>query len=240
MDTDYRIGCSGYYYPNWKNKFYPTGMQPKDWLKYYSSVFNTVELNGTFYRIPKLSDLKKYALVTGDDFKFSVKMSRYISHVIRLKESKQLIADFQNTILEGLEKKLNYFLFQLPPSFSYNEENLEKIILNIPHVPENIIEFRHISWWNKEVERIFTKAKISFCNIDYPGLKTNFIHTSDVFYLRLHGNPDLFKSSYSRSELENFYKKIPEDTRHHSIYFNNTYYDAGYKNALELMEIIKK
>ncbi|MGZ4079190.1 MAG: DUF72 domain-containing protein, partial [Bacteroidia bacterium] len=60
----YYIGCSGYYYPYWKNKFYPEGLQPKNWLNYYSTVFNTVELNGTFYRTPKLSDLKKYAEVT--------------------------------------------------------------------------------------------------------------------------------------------------------------------------------
>src|SRR6195952_2566570 len=103
MQKHYYIGCSGYYYPYWKNKFYPQGLQPKNWLEYYSSVFNSVELNGTFYRTPKLSDLKKYAANTPDDFKFSVKMSKYISHIIKLKESKQQIMDFQQLITEGLE-----------------------------------------------------------------------------------------------------------------------------------------
>ena len=145
MPKKYHIGCSGYYYPYWKNKFYPEGLQPKNWLEYYSSVFNTVELNGTFYRMPKLSDLKKYARVTPGNFKFSVKMSRYITHIIKLKESKQPIADFQKLVVEGLENKLNCFLFQLPPSFHYNEENLERIITNIPHKPENVVELRHIS-----------------------------------------------------------------------------------------------
>ena len=71
MDKSYHIGCSGYYYPYWKNKFYSKGLQPKKWLEYYSSVFNTVELNGTFYRIPKLTDLQKYESITPPDFKFS-------------------------------------------------------------------------------------------------------------------------------------------------------------------------
>ena len=133
MAKNYLIGCSGYYYAYWKNRFYPQGMKPANWLNYYSSVFNSVELNGTFYRTPKLADLKKYASVTEDDFRFSVKMSKYITHVLKLKESKQQVSDFQSLIEEGLEKKLSYFLFQLPPSFHYNEENLARIIDNVPH-----------------------------------------------------------------------------------------------------------
>ncbi len=100
----YYIGCSGYYYPGWKNLFYPTGLQTKNWLEYYSSVFNTVELNSSFYHVPKLSNLKKYAQETQDNFKFSVKTSRYITHILKLKDSKHLINDFQNLILEGLIK----------------------------------------------------------------------------------------------------------------------------------------
>lgn len=236
---DYRIGCSGYYYPYWKNRFYPAGMQPKNWLEFYSTVFNTVELNGTFYRTPKLSDLKKYATVTHDDFKFSVKMSKYISHIVKLKESSTQITEFQNLIREGLGNKLNYFLFQLPPSFHYNEENLERILSQIPHKSENVIELRHISWWNSEVEKEFKKAKLTFCNVDYPKLDSYFIYTSDVFYLRLHGNPELFKSSYETKELKKFVKQFPANCSHYNVYFNNTYYEAGYKNALEIKEFLK-
>ncbi|MES2763755.1 MAG: DUF72 domain-containing protein [Bacteroidota bacterium] len=237
MKKNYLIGCSGYYYPNWKNKFYPPGLKPANWLNYYSTVFNSVELNGTFYRTPKLADLKKYANVTEDDFRFSVKMSKYITHVLKLKESKQSINDFQSLIEEGLEKKLEHFLFQLPPSFHYNEENLEKILENIPHKKHNVIELRHISWWNKDVEKAFVKAGLTFCNVDFPGLDSYFINTSDVFYMRFHGNPELFKSSYEVDELNRFYKKFPKEAKHYSVYFNNTYYEAGYTNALQLMTI---
>ncbi len=233
------IGCSGYYYSNWKNKFYPQGLQPKNWLEYYSSVFNTVELNGTFYRTPKLTDLKKYANVTKDDFSFSVKMSKYITHIIKMKDAKANINEFQDLILNGLDKKLACFLFQFPPSFHYTEENLSRILQNVPHNPENVIEFRHISWWNEDIEKIFKKANLTFCNVDYPDLKSHIITTSNLFYFRFHGTPELFKSAYSVEELTHFYKLFPKTDMRKYIYFNNTYYEAGFTNAKQMMELTK-
>lgn len=231
----YQVGCSGYYYPQWKNKFYPAGLQPKNWLTHYSSVFNTVELNGTFYRIPTLNSLQKAAEVTPEDFTFSVKMNRSITHIQRLKE-KQTILDFQELILKGLGKKLSHFLFQMPPSFHFNEQNLGKVIDHIPHRSQNAIEFRHPSWWNEETEQALKDAELTFYNVDFPGLKTYFIHTAD-FYLRLHGNPELFISPYNSEQLKTYYQQIPGEVKSCSVYFNNTMYEAGYKNALEFMEI---
>jgi len=238
--SKFRIGCSGYYYTAWKNKFYPPGLQPKNWLAYYSTVFNTVELNGTFYRTPKLADLTKYAHSAVNDFRFAVKMNKYITHVLKLKEAKEHIHDFQDLITDGLGHKCSHFLFQLPPSFHYSEENLERILNNVPHQSSNVVELRHISWWNKEVEQAFKQAGLTFCNVDFPGMDTSFIHTSSHFYLRLHGNPELFKSSYSLESLEDFKKKFPVGADCYNVYFNNTYYEAGYSNALQLMDIIGK
>jgi uncharacterized protein YecE (DUF72 family) len=235
----YRIGCSGYYYPQWKNKLYPKGVPPKNWLAYYSSVFNTVELNGTFYRTPKLADLKKYATVTGDDFTFSVKMSRFITHIQRIKE-KQPVIEFQDLILQGLERKLEHFLFQLPPSFHFNEENLQRIIDHIPHDPRNVVELRHISWWNEQVKQAFKDTGITFCNVDFPGLESYFMHTSSEFYLRLHGNPKLFVTPYTAEKLEHFCSLMPDKARTRTIYFNNTVTEAGFQNALQLMNIVNK
>jgi len=240
MKNDLRVGCSGYYYSYWKNRFYPEGLQPKNWLEYYSTVFNTVELNGTFYRKPQLSSLKKYAAQTPDDFLFAVKMNKAVTHIQKLKDSRELITEFQDLIRNGLENKLAHFLFQLPPSFHYSEENLERILENIPHHPENVVELRHISWWNKNVETAFKKAGLTFCNVDFPGLKTHFIHTSDYFYMRFHGSPELFKSSYSAEELTGFIDQFQESAERKSIYFNNTYYEAGYTNARELVSLLNR
>lgn len=231
------IGCSGYYYPAWKNKFYPAGLQPKGWLEYYSTVFNTVELNGTFYRVPRLSSLQKYNDATPSDFRFSVKMNKQITHILKLKESASLIEEFQSLIREGLGEKCIHFLFQLPPSFQYSEENLALVLNNIPHHPENVIEFRHASWWNEDVRQKLAAADLTFCNVDFPGLETFFMQTTNKFYLRLHGNPVLFKSSYETADLHKFYEGIPEGTVGNCIYFNNTYYEAGYENAMMLQKI---
>lgn len=234
------IGCSGYYYPAWKNKFYPTGLQPKNWLEHYSTVFNTVELNGTFYRTPKLSDLKKYHDVTPPDFRFSVKMSKQITHILKLWESQSLVTEFQSLIREGLGEKCIHFLFQLPPSFQYSDENLELVLNTIPHHPENVVEFRHASWWNDDVKLKLIAAEITFCNVDFPGLETSFMHTTNVFYLRLHGNPVLFKSSYETTELQKFSERIPKSSSESFIYFNNTYYEAGYENAMQMQKIVDR
>jgi uncharacterized protein YecE (DUF72 family) len=233
------IGCSGYYYPQWKNTFYPAGLPSSHWLSYYSSVFNSVELNGTFYRIPKLSDLEKNAHLTPEGFKFTVKVNRYITHVMKLRDTSSSIMDFIHLIENGLAEKLDKFLFQLPPSFKYTTENLDLIVQNIPHSSKNVIEFRDASWWNPQVENAFKKHSLTFCNISHPSLPKSFIQTSNHFYLRLHGVPILFKSPYTNVQLNYYAQYIPSDCSSYNIYFNNTYYDAAYKNALDLMKILK-
>jgi uncharacterized protein YecE (DUF72 family) len=229
------IGCSGYYYPGWKGKFYPKELKPKEWLGYYSSVFNTVELNGTFYRLPKLADLKKYYTLTGEKFRFSVKMNRYITHISKLKDCKEQIAEFHTLVQDGLQDKLCCILYQMPPSFTYTAQHLDTLIESVPAGKYHVVELRHQSWWNDEVYKAFRQAGITFCNIDFPGLETPLVATIDFFYLRLHGNPDLFKSSYSPQALKKFRQQIPAAAKQVNIYFNNTYYEAGYTNALQMM-----
>ncbi len=240
MKPELRIGCSGYYYSYWKERFYPKGLQPKAWLSYYGSVFNTVELNGTFYRIPKATDLQRYAAATEPTFRFAVKMHRSVTHLRKLADCQEIIRDFNDLIHSTIGEKLSHILFQLPPSFAYSEENLERVLKAVPHHPENVVEFRHPSWWNSQTETALREAQITFCNVDFPGLQTYFIHTTPFFYFRLHGNPELFKSSYSEETLRAFVSQFPPDAQTHSIYFNNTYYEAGYTNARQLIDILNE
>ncbi|MES2628514.1 MAG: DUF72 domain-containing protein [Bacteroidota bacterium] len=237
--TSFHIGCSGYYYGYWKDRFYPKGMKPAQWLEYYSSVFDTVELNAPFYRIPQKKALQRYAQQTPDAFKFAVKMNKGITHLARMKDVQERVLEFQDILTDGLGSKLSFCLFQLPGSFRYSEENLERILENVPHFPHNVVEFRHESWWNPKVYEALRSANITFCNVDYPGLNTPFQLTSSFSYLRLHGSPELFKSAYSTEQLSDFLTRIPAGAEGHSIYCNNTYYEAGYQNAAELVELSK-
>lgn len=237
MDAQYYIGCSGFYYSAWRKHFYPSDIKPKEWLHYYNTIFNTVELNSTFYKLPKLADLQKYYAATDGAFCFSVKMSKYVSHIKRLKDCAQEISDFHALIEEGLHDKLACVLYQMPPSFHYNEENIERI-LNIPSSPSNVIEFRHASWWNEDIYATLRKHNITMCNVDFPHMPVPMADTSNNFYMRMHGNPILFKSEYSMDDLIALAEAIPAHTVNNYIYFNNTYFDAGYTNAAQLKQVL--
>lgn len=230
------IGCSGYYYSSWRKIFY-NDAPPSKWLAEYSKIFNSVELNGTFYKVPSVESLKRQAAQTPDDFKFCAKANRYVTHIHRLKNSRKEILSFQNLLKKGLGKKLEKILFQLPPSLHYSAENLENINKNIPDSELNAIEFRHISWWNDQVFKFFKKHEYVFCNVDFPGLQPPFVNTGRSFYLRLHGVPLLFRSAYSISRLKEIAGQFPENCETYCIYFNNTDQGNACKDALELRKI---
>lgn len=239
MNRNLHIGCSGFYYSTWKGKFYPEGLPSSKWLEYYSSVFNSVELNSTFYRQPQLSALKRYASVTPGGFLFAVKMSRYLTHIRRLTHCADEVAEFQDHVYNGLGDRLGAFLFQLPATFRYCAENLEHVLANVPAGPQNVVEFRHASWWNHDTREALERQNITFCNVDYPGLEVPFLMSTDVFYFRAHGNPVLFKSRYAVSDLTRFAMNIPATrTAEEFIYFNNTWFDGGYSNALEMKQVL--
>jgi uncharacterized protein YecE (DUF72 family) len=231
------IGTSGYSYPYWKNRFYPEKLAASKWLAYYATQFNTVELNSSFYRFPTVKNLQKSASVTPDDFKFTVKAHKIITHTLRLRDAKEKIKEFTDIIYEGLQDKLACILYQLPPSYSYTEERMQDVIDCLGNDIHNVVEFRHMSWWTKEVFDTLKKNKISFCSVSYPNLPEDNIATTNLFYKRMHGVPQLFKSSYSETELTTLADSIPK-TGEIFIYFNNTTYEAGYENALLLNRLI--
>lgn len=231
------IGCSGYSYPSWKGDFYPADVPASRQLEYYSSVFNTVELNYTFYRFPTAKALEKAAKKVPDDFRFSVKMNRIVTHTLRMKDASDKIAEFNDIIVNSLGEKLACTLFQLPPSYSFSEERLEDVLKNIPPHPHNVVEFRHISWWDKKVIAALKKNHLTFCSVSFPKLPEENVHSGKVFYKRMHGVPDLFQSSYSQEQLAALANDIPVATEAF-IYFNNTTFDAAYNNAKTLKKLL--
>jgi uncharacterized protein YecE (DUF72 family) len=126
----------------------------------------------------------------------------------------------------------------MPPTFRYSEENLEKVIDNIPNHGNNVIEFRHASWWNKKVTNVLHDAGIVFCNVDFPGLDSYVVDTHERFYMRFHGNPQLFVSSYSDDDIRRYADQVPVDCQDAYFYFNNTTFDAAYTNARQLMNTV--
>lgn len=232
------IGCSGFVYPDWKGKFYPAELARSKWLAYYSTKFNTVELNGTFYRFPEVKNLKAFSAAVPEDFRFSVKVNRIITHTLKMKNAGEKIEEFMKVAEEGLENKLGCVLFQMPPSFKYSEENLENILRYVPLKPSMVIEFRDPSWWNDHVFEALEKNKLTFCNNDFPGMPDHIVQTKEFFYRRFHGRPLLYKSEYSLPQLKKATKETPSGTRERYFYFNNTWYLNAIANAMSLREML--
>lgn len=231
------IGTSGYSYPYWKNRFYPEKLATAKQLEYYDTQFNTVELNYTFYRFPTLKSLQKATMAVSDGFLFSLKANKIITHTMRMKDVKEKITEFMDIVYEGLGDKLGCVLFQLPPSYSFSEERLNDILNNVEHHARNVIEFRHITWWREDVYKALSAAGLTFCSVSFPGLPEDNIITSEIFYKRMHGVPELFKSSYNDIVLESLADVMAID-KTSFVYFNNTMFEAGYSNALMLKQFL--
>ncbi|MDB5134058.1 MAG: hypothetical protein JWP37_661 [Mucilaginibacter sp.] len=236
----WHIGCSGFHYKDWKIKFYPEGLPQKKWFDYYCEHFDTLELNVTFYRFPQLSFLQNWYQKSPEQFRFSVKAPKAITHFKQFHNSVDMITSFYDTINNGLQDKLGPILFQLPPRFSYDEERLERIIKNLNPSFNNVVEFRHVSWWREDVYKALARHRITFCGMSHPTLPDDVVRNTTSVYYRFHGVPDLYRSPYSKD----FLQKVIDTVKHNGntkecwFYFNNDYDANGVQNAKEMIEMI--
>jgi uncharacterized protein YecE (DUF72 family) len=232
------VGCSGFSYKDWRPIFYPTGLGPAKWLKYYSGHFNTMESNVTFYRTPQPKTFQKWFSDTPDDFYFSVKAPRTITHFKRMVGVKERLTAFYDLIQNSFQHKLGAILFQFPPGYSYTKERLDNILEQLDHSFDNVVEFRHISWWQDEVWAAFREKGITFCSISHPTLPDQVIHTADTIYFRFHGVPHLYKSSYTHEYLDNIITQIQQfnTVRTVYLYFNNTIAGTAIENVRYVKE----
>lgn len=231
------IGCSGFNYHEWKGNFYPKEVKIKDWLTYYSTRFNSVELNGTFYRFPVVRNLQRFYQHTPADFAFSAKVHRIITHHMRLKNAKDKVSEYMSILEEGLQEKLHCVLFQLPGSFKFSDENLERVLETIPAKPGYVVEFRDSSWWREEVFKALRRNSITFCNVSFPGLSEERHFTSKFVYMRFHGVPILFQSPYTKKDLERMKQSVPSGAKSCYVYFNNTAAGNAHRNATTFKKI---
>lgn len=236
---EWRIGCSGFYYREWKEIFYPTGLPQKDWFKFYCENFNTIEINATFYKMPTEKSLGKWYNDSPEDFLFTLKAPRLITHYKQLKNCTDDLNRFVEISNNAIKEKLACILFQFPPLFSYTEERLELLVNLLQKIPQPVVEFRHASWWDDHIYQQLTKAGIVFSGQDHPkNLPTELIANLQTVYYRFHGNPVLYKSKYSIDVLQQFIARIPPTSKQVFVYFNNTWGSSAIQNAKELKELL--
>jgi uncharacterized protein YecE (DUF72 family) len=234
---EFFIGCSGFHYKHWKGKFYPRDLPERKWFEYYCMHFSSLELNVTFYRFPELSTLQRWYLNSPENFNFSVKVPRIITHYKKFHDTETLIRDFYQVVDEGLKEKLGCVLFQMPPSFIFSRERLDKIIASLDPSFRNVVEFRHRSWWQKEVYDLLEKHHISFCGMSHPDFPADLIRNTVFLYYRMHGIRQTYSSGYSEAELKALASELKKlkHTNEVYIYFNNDVQGFAISNAQSLI-----
>jgi uncharacterized protein YecE (DUF72 family) len=234
------IGTSGWYYPHWFNKFYPNSLSQEKLLPYFAQKFNTVELNNTFYHLPKESTVKGWCKKVPPDFIFAVKASRFITHIKRLANLGDSLRVFLNRVYL-LKQKLGPILFQLPPSMKKDCKRLAGFLKKLPEKGKNVIEFRHQSWLDEEIFSILKNFNIAHCIISMPNFPMVVRPTADFVYIRMHGGTVLYGSNYSQKELKQcakWIKKFLRDGLDAYVYFNNDAYGYAVRNALTLKKML--
>jgi len=234
------VGCSAFNNTYWKGIFYPENLARNKWFDFYASQFGTYELNGTFYKPPTVKSLKTWYAKVPDDFIFSVKAPKLITHFKKFNDCQTEIDDFYTVCREGLAEKLGCILFQLPPSFDFSPEKLELILDSLHPEFNNVVEFRNQSWWRDEVFEAFRLHNITFCNVSFPNLPNELIATSAIGYIRLHGVPKLFYSGYDSSFLDELQNQILKQQKWQKVflYFNNTAGIEGILNAIAMQKLV--
>lgn len=237
----WHIGCSGFHYKEWKETFYPKGVPQRKWFEYYSTHFDTLELNVTFYRFPQVAFLENWYQKSPGHFSFSVKAPRLITHYKKFNDTRQQLDDFYGTIREGLKEKLGPVLFQFPPQVKYEEALLQKVIGQLDNTFTNVLEFRDASWWRQDVYSLLAKHKIVFCGQSYPGLPDEAIINTPITYYRFHGVPKLYYSEYPTTFLDSIGQEIQDQpsVKTAYLYFNNTAALAAIHNATYLVNKLK-
>jgi len=229
------VGCSGWFYWNWKDRFYPPGMTTKQWFQHYAGQFDTVELNAPFYSWPTVATVQTWVGQAQDrSFVYTVKVCELITHIKQFTRTAELVTDFY-FIERLLKPHMGCFLFQLPPSFHYTAPRLKRILDQLDSSKRNVVEFRHPSWWNKQTYLAFKKTNTIFCSCSAPRLPDELIQTSDEVYIRFHGTSRWYRHNYSSEELTVWAERIRRhDPTRVWAYFNNDFSGHAIENAREL------
>lgn len=239
MKKEVRIGCSAYNNRYWKGVFYPEGLPATKWFDYYCKHFDNYEMNGTFYRFPTLKTMENWYGKAPEGFLFSVKAPKEITHIRKMIGCSDRIAEFYETCSKGLREKLGYVLFQFPPGYDFSEEKLNHVIAAIDKNFKNVVEFRHVTWWNPQVWETLSANNIVFCSVSYPNLPETIFTDFPSVYVRLHGVPKLFYSVYGPLKLKQLKDAISNDTaKDVTVFFNNTASTAGIEDALEFKKML--
>lgn len=218
------LGTSGWNYKHWRETFYPKGLPQSRWLEFYGERFQTVELNNSFYRLPSPEQFAAWRERSPDDFIFTVKMSRYLTHIKRLREPQEPVERFL-THVAPLREKLGPILLQFPPTYKVDLSALEETLSLFPDDKRVVVEFRHASWFDDDVLALCEKFGVAWCLADRMSKPITPVQkTTDWAFLRFHEGAASPHPCYGRSALATWVDRLTAmhgTTQDVYVYFNN-------------------
>lgn len=238
-----RIGCSGWNYRDWRGVLYPSGLPARRWLEHYASRFDTVEVNATFYRLPTRRTVAHWVSQTPPGFCFAIKASRYLTHVRRLSDVEEGIKTLEERIAPLHEAgRLGAILWQLPENFHRDDERLDSLLRALPR-GRHAIEFRHESWFRKEVLGALSSHDVALVLGDHPDRAFQLEDaTASWRYLRFHQGSRGHRGNYSKQELEQWGRRIASWSKEGDLfaYFNNDWEGFAPENATYLRGCLER
>lgn len=218
-----RIGCSGWVYQHWRGLFYPADLPVKRWFEFYAEEFDTVEINNSFYRLPKPETFDAWREQAPKGFCYAVKAQRYVTQAKKLKEGEETVPRIMAPI-RHLGPTLGPVLYQLPPRFKLNVERLENFLKILPQAVTSVFEFRDTSWYKDEIFALLERHDAGFVAHDMPGSKSPRIAVGPIAYLRFHGGEGKYWGRYSDAALLDWADWVAGQLREGRpvwAYFNN-------------------
>jgi len=244
--VDFYIGTMGFSYKEWAGSFYPSGLHSADYLTYYSQIFNAVEIDSTFYGIPKISSVTRWREQSPEDFRICLKVPRSITHESGLVNVGRELDNFLQAIAP-LQETLGVILIQFPPSFdSARIKIFPEFLEQLPRNQTFAVEFRHPSWYIAQTKDLLAKYDICWAASEFPGVPREVDLTTDIVFIRLVGQHGRF-AAHNREQidvtpqLEKWREWIQSKADHvHSIYifFNDDYAGHAPASANRLKEIM--
>jgi len=195
-----RIGCSGWNYRDWRGRFYPDKLPQRRWFEFYAEHFDTVEINNSFYRLPKPEVFEKWRDQAAPGFCYAVKANRFLTQAKKLKDCAEPLARMMAPF-RALGDRLGPILYQLPPRFRINLERLEGFLTMLPKDVTSVFEFRDKSWLTDETFALLDRYGASLCVHDMAGSATGRVAVGPIAYVRFHGAAGKYRGHYAEQQL---------------------------------------
>lgn len=236
-----RVGTSGWSYRHWRKVFYPEQLPQRQWLSHYAAEFDTVEVNTTFYHLPRESTMESWRERAPDGFIYALKAGRFITHTQELKNAQEAVEEFIRRA-RLLREHLGPILYQLPPRFKQDLGRLEDFLQLLPLDLISVFEFRDESWCREDTFELLANYDACFCSHDMPGLYTPRRGTGPAAYVRFHGPARRYAGAYSEDTLEEWAEWMAiqwEAGRSVYAYFNNDIGGHAVRDAKKLLRALE-